>query len=482
MATCQRGFYIGFDISTQSLKATVIDNACKVVAEVAVLYDSDLPEFRTRGGVHVDDLVVSSPPTMWVKAVDLVLEKLRASSQFDFSHVISLSGAAQQHGSVYWKKGAREKLKLLQSDKFLFEQAQKLAHQTGSVAYERFTASQIMKIYETQPLAYANTERISLISSFIASLFLGDFAPIDYSDGSGMNLMNIWEKEWIDELVQVVAPDLKRRLGELVPSYKNLGTISPYFVERYGFSKHCSVVTFTGDNSATVACAMLQPGDLVISLGTSDTLMFVTNSPVPTTEGHVICSPIHVDSFYVMLCFQNGSFVRERISNECTEGSWQLFSIYFDTQEILPQISGVFRFNKQNQKVNSFSKEVEVRALIEGQVLSKRVHAKRLGFKLEKGSKILATGGSSKNDDILQVFADAFDTPVYRLYENSASLGAALIAKYGCVAEPHLSFHDSIKLNNHTCAVTPSPEAVKVYDQMNERYESLEEKIIKEMK
>lgn len=42
-----------------------------------------------------------------------------------------------------------------------------------------------------------------MISSFLASLFLGDFAPIDWSDGSGMNLLNIHTKDWDDVLLEV---------------------------------------------------------------------------------------------------------------------------------------------------------------------------------------------------------------------------------------------------------------------------------------
>lgn len=45
--------------------------------------------------------------------------------------------------------------------------AKTLATITGSRAYERFTANQILKIKRQQPDAYKDTERISLISSFM---------------------------------------------------------------------------------------------------------------------------------------------------------------------------------------------------------------------------------------------------------------------------------------------------------------------------
>ena len=81
--------------------------------------------------------------------------------------------------------------------------AQKLAEITGSRAYERFTGNQIAKIYQKKQALYKECECISLVSSFLASLCLGDYAPIDYSDGSGMNLMDIYSKAWDPVCLQV---------------------------------------------------------------------------------------------------------------------------------------------------------------------------------------------------------------------------------------------------------------------------------------
>ncbi|KFM74580.1 Xylulose kinase, partial [Stegodyphus mimosarum] len=73
-----------------------------------------------------------------------------------------------------------------------------LAKLTGSRAFERFTGNQIAKLFLMRPDAYDNTERISLVSSFGATLFLGRYAAIDISDGSGMNLLDIRSKDWSD--------------------------------------------------------------------------------------------------------------------------------------------------------------------------------------------------------------------------------------------------------------------------------------------
>jgi hypothetical protein len=70
-----------------------------------------------------------------------------------------------------------------------------LATITGSRAYHRFTGPQIMKVAATCP-SFHRVCRVSLISSAMASVLLGAFAPIDYSDGSGMNLLDIRSKRW----------------------------------------------------------------------------------------------------------------------------------------------------------------------------------------------------------------------------------------------------------------------------------------------
>lgn len=127
--------------------------------------------------------------------------------------------------------------------------AQRMADKTGSRCFERFTIHQIIRLMREQNGLLERLERISLVSSFVTSLLLGDFAPIDYADGSGMNCLNIVTKTWVrrtlrcldltyaqDEDIMNFADKsghLRRLLGDPVPSSTLLGRLSKYFVERF---------------------------------------------------------------------------------------------------------------------------------------------------------------------------------------------------------------------------------------------------------
>ena len=84
---------------------------------------------------------------------------------------------------------------------------EKLSNITGSSAYERFSIHQILKFAENPKLqtsGWAQTERVSLISSFVVSLLIGSYAPIDLSDGSGMNILDIKTKSWSADVLNFV--------------------------------------------------------------------------------------------------------------------------------------------------------------------------------------------------------------------------------------------------------------------------------------
>ena len=214
----------------------MLDSKLTIVASEIINFDSELPHYKTKDGVYRDSSDsgrIVSPTLMWVEALDLLLDKLK-SKNFEFSRVLAISGSGQQHGSVYWKKGSSSTLSGLNPQKSLLSQlsdvfatkespiwmdssttnqckeiekamggAMALSKLTGSRAFERYTGPQIRKMFQTRPNVYEDTERISLVSSFMASIFIGGYAPIDETDGAGMNLMDLKECSWSKTALQV---------------------------------------------------------------------------------------------------------------------------------------------------------------------------------------------------------------------------------------------------------------------------------------
>ncbi|XP_012062154.1 PREDICTED: xylulose kinase-like, partial [Atta cephalotes] len=240
----------------------------------------------------------------------------------------------------------------------------------------------------------------------------------------------------------------------------------------------------------------LKEGDIACSLGTSDTLLLWLNKPKTITDGHVLCNPVDDEAYMALLCFKNGSLTRERIRDDAAQGSWQIFNellestprgnfgnfaLYYDIQEILPFVIGDYRYNKANDEISRYSsKEVEVRALIEGQFVAKRAYAEDFGFVIGRNTRIIATGGASINKAILQVLSDVFNSPVYILEAtNSAMMGAAYQAKHGLL-QNNCSFDEITRcLPELTLVCQPYDDAESIYKPMTIRYRKIIDQILK---
>jgi hypothetical protein len=96
MADDAQPLFLGLDLSTQQLKAILIDEDSVVVHEAAVGFDRDLPHYNTTNGAvrGPDDGEVTSPVAMWLEAIDLLLERMRDAG-IDLSSIRAVSGAGQ---------------------------------------------------------------------------------------------------------------------------------------------------------------------------------------------------------------------------------------------------------------------------------------------------------------------------------------------------------------------------------------------------
>jgi xylulokinase len=511
--------YLGLDSSTQSLSAIVLEVEGKrrrVAFESSIAFDETFPQYGTRHGVLPSDdpTTATSPPLLWVEALELMMRRLQQSG-LDLRQVAAISGSAQQHGSVYLNDRATTALAKLDPSRPLAEQVKpllardvspiwmdsstsaecaeienavggdrSLAERTGSRAFERFTAAQIRKFSKREPGPYASTDRIHLVSSFLASLLIGGHAPLDPGDGSGMNLMDLASCQWWQPAVASTAPNLASKLPPIARASTSIGTLSTYWQARFGLPA-ATVVTWSGDNPCSlVGVGLVREGRLAISLGTSDTVFGLMREPRVDRSGtgHVFGAP--TGDYMGLTCFKNGSLARERIRDEFGL-SWSTFS---ETLRRTPPGNGgrimlpwfepeitptVLTPGARLYGLDPGDADGNVRAVVEGQQMAMALHSRWMNVKVDS---IHATGGAAANRDILQVMADVFGAAVYQLQVgNSAALGAALQALHGASAPAagHMSWEEVVSGFVEPLAeskLLPDPARHEIYEDLVELY------------
>ncbi|GAM37924.1 xylulose kinase [Talaromyces pinophilus] len=562
--------YIGFDLSTQQLKGLVVSSDLKVEYEAKFDFDAHSHGFGIKKGVLTNEAEheVFAPVALWLQALDWVLNSLKEQG-VDFKRVMGISGAGQQHGSVYWSADAESILKGLDKGKTLEEQLEKafshpfspnwqdastqkecdefdaylggpeeLAEVTGSKAHHRFTGPQILRFQRKYPEQYKKTSRISLVSSFLASLFLGSIAPFDISDVCGMNLWNIKAGSWDDRLLKLCAgefgvDDLKQKLGDVPQDGGlHLGKIHKYFVERYSFNPDCTIIPSTGDNPSTILALPLKPSDAMVSLGTSTTFLMSTPMYKPDPATHFFNHPTTPGLHMFMLCYKNGGLAREhvrdaidkKVGGAAANNPWANFDkalleapamgqktdsdpmkmgLFFPRPEIVPNLrSGQWRFN-YNPQDKSLEETTsgwdvpldEARAIVESQFLSLRLRSRGLTTAPAEGlppqpKRVYLVGGGSRNKAIAKIAGEILGghDGVYKLDvgENACALGAAYKAVWGIERQPGQTFEDLIGKRwreeefVEKIADGYQPEVFKKYGDAVEGFDRMEQRVLQQ--
>jgi xylulokinase len=517
--------YLGLDASTQSLTATLIevdaDGRRDVIIERSIVFERDLPAYGTDHGVlrGADPAIVTSPPLMWVEALDMMMAALADDQPDVMARLAAISGSAQQHGSVYLNADGISRLSALDPARPLAAQlvagfsrqlspvwmdssttaecreietavggAAVLARHTGARAFERFTGPQIRAFAHRDPTGYQATRRVHLVSSFMASLLSGTDAPIDHGDGSGMNLMDLASRSWWPPAVDATAPDLAARLPALAPSWSVAGALAPYWQHRYGLPP-ARVVVWSGDNPCSlIGSGLVREGRLAVSLGTSDTVCGLMRDLRIHDDGIGYVSAAPTGDYMGTTVFKNGSLAREHVRDGFGL-DWAGFSTalaaapagndgrimlpWFDP-EITPHVAtpGVRRINLDPHDVPG-----NVRAIVEAQMMAMANHTRWMSADT---SVIYATGGAAGNRAVLQVMADVFDADVVRSRtRHSAALGAALRAWHADqIASGRPMEWDDVVAGFTTpdpaWRFRPQPDAVAIYADLRRRYAEAE--------
>ncbi|MCR4704636.1 MAG: xylulokinase [Lachnospiraceae bacterium] len=471
--------YIGIDLGTSATKLLLADEKGDIKKIVSKEYPLSFPHPGWS----------EQNPEDWYKAAIEGLKELTAD--VDKSSVAGISFGGQMHGlvtldehdnvirpAILWNDGRSAKQCEYLNDVIGKEQ---LSSYTANIAFAGFTAPKILWMKENEPELFEKIARIMLPKDYLAYRLTGAFCT-DYSDASGMLLLDVENKCWSEEMIGLCG--IKREmLPDLYESYEKVGVLKPEIASEIGLSDHVIVAAGAGDNAAAaVGTGTVGEGMCNISLGTSGTI-FISSESFAVDRNNALHAFAHADGFYhLMACMLSAAscnkwwledilgtdaYAKEQEGIE-TLGENHVYYLPYLMGERSPLNDPDARSAFIGMTMDTTRKEL-MQAVLEGVTFALRDSlevARSLGIKVER-SKICGGGAKSPlwKKMIANILNLTLDVPAV---EEGPSMGGAMLAMVACGAYKNVSEAAKaiVKVTSH---VEPDPALVEKY---NARYET----------
>ena len=289
--------YIGVDLGTSAVKLLLMDGEGKIRNIVSKEY----PLYFPHPGWS------EQKPEDWWEAVKCGLKELVAG--YDASKVAGISFGGQMHGLVILDKDDQViRPAILWNDCRTQEETDylnnvigkdKLSQYTANIAFTGFTAPKVLWVKNKEPENFARIKKIMLPKDYLAYKLTGVNCT-DYSDASGMLLLDVKNKCWSKEMIEICGIK-EEMLPKLYESYEKVGTLKPEVAGALGLSENVIVAAGAGDNAAAaVGTGTVGDGSCNISLGTSGTI-FISSDKFGVDEHNALHSFDHADGHYHLM-------------------------------------------------------------------------------------------------------------------------------------------------------------------------------------
>lgn len=289
--------YIGIDLGTSAMKLLLVDETGRIQKEVSKSYPLEFP----RPGWSQQN------PEDWRSALMTGIPELLEG--FDGADVAGIGCGGQMHGlvvldgqdnvirpAILWNDGRTAKQvdylnRVIGKDR--------LSALTANIAFAGFTAPKLLWMREEEPENFAKIAKIMLPKDYVNYILTGVHA-CDYSDASGMLLLDVRHKCWSREMLDICGVT-EAQMPRLFESYQCIGTIKPEIAQALGTGENVKVCAGAGDNAAAaVGTGVVGQGGCNISLGTSGTV-FISSDTFRVDPNNALHAFAHADGGYHLM-------------------------------------------------------------------------------------------------------------------------------------------------------------------------------------
>lgn len=474
-------YFIGIDLGTSAVKLLLVDGVGKICGTVS----RDYPLFFPHPGWSEQN------PEDWWAAVQDGLKEL--TRDIDVSQVAGVGCGGQMHGLVILDEDDRViRPAILWNDGRTYKEVdylnnvigkKKLSQLTANIAFAGFTAPKLLWVQKNEPENFRRIRRIMLPKDFINYKLTGVHA-CDYSDASGMLLLDVEHKCWSREMLDICGVS-EGQMPKLFESFQVIGNVTADI----GLPKTAKVVAGAGDNAAAaVGTGTVGDGACNISLGTSGTV-FISSEKFGVDDTNGLHAFAHADGrFHLMGCMLSAASCNKWLCDEIlktkdypaeqkdiTDEKLGTNRVFF-----LPYLMGERSpINDTNARATFLGMTMDttrsdmVQAVLEGVAFAIRDSfevAKSLGIHIER-SKVC--GGGAKSPLWRKIFANVLNLPLdIPQTEEGPGYGGAMLAMVGCGLYGSVrDCADALVTVRET--VQPDPEIAARYEKRYQRFRDI---------
>lgn len=475
--------YIGVDLGTSAVKLLLMDEKGKIHNIVSKEYPLSFPHPGWS----------EQNPQDWKEQSLAGIKELIADA--DKSQIAGISFGGQMHGlvvldendevirpAILWNDGRTTK----ETD-YLNEVIgkDKLSKYTANIAFAGFTAPKILWMKEQEPENFAKINKIMLPKDYLAYVLSGVHCT-DYSDASGMLLLDVEHKCWSKEMLEICNVK-EEQLPTLYESYEVVGNVKPEIAEELGIPTSVKVIAGAGDNAAAaVGTGTVGEGRCNISLGTSGTI-FISSKKFGVDEHNALHSFDHADGYYhLMGCMLSAAscnkwWMDEILkTKEYAKEQEQIRKLGENNVFYLPYLMGERSPHNDPKARATFigmtmdtTREDMTQAVLEGVAFGLRDSlevARSLGIQIER-TKIC--GGGAKSPLWKKIVANVMNLKVDVIEsEEGPGYGGAILAAVGC--KEFASVEEATeKLVKIVDTVEPDAELVAKYEERYQKFRQI---------
>lgn len=475
--------YIGVDLGTSAVKLLLMNEAGHIEKIVSREYPLSFPH---------SGWSEQNPYDWYDKTLDGLKELL---SECDKSLVDGISFGGQMHGlvtldaqdevvrpAILWNDG-----RTTEETAYLNEQIgrERLTGYTANIAFAGFTAPKILWMQKNEPDLWAKVKKIMLPKDYLAYRLSGTFCT-DYSDASGMLLMDVKNKCWSKEMMEICHVS-REQLPDLYESYEVVGTLKKEIASELGVPETVKVIAGAGDNAAAaVGTGTVGANHCNLSLGTSGTL-FVSSDKFGVDEHNALHSFAHADGgYHLMGCMLSAASCNKWWMDEIlktkdyageqkgiqTLGENQVFYLPYLMGERSPHNNPDARAMFVGMSMDTTREDMTL-AVLEGVAFGLRDSlevARSLGIRIDS-SRIC--GGGAKSPLWRQIIAAVMNVKLEIIEsEEGPGYGAAILAAVGCGTFESVESACE-KLVKVIDTVEPDPELVQKYEEKYQKFKQL---------